>query len=135
MLESGKGIDLSFKNEEKPSHFDIIYKKLKEFIFEVQFLVLRYQTSSSIWIELFSNCVVLLQFLTFSFHQAVRTLYYIIVSKNSKTKKIISCNTSFFQFFFSYRIYNWKFKNLFHYDIFDNYNYNFKYHIKNIYNS
>jgi hypothetical protein len=72
MLESGKGMELNFKNEEKPSYFEIIFKRLKQFIFEVQFLVLKYQSTSSIWIEIFVNVIQLFQFLSFSFHSIVK---------------------------------------------------------------
>ena len=71
MLESGKGMELNFKNEEKPSYFEIIFKRLKQFIFEVQFLVLKYQSTSSIWIEIFVNVIQLFQYLSFSFHPIV----------------------------------------------------------------
>ena len=55
MLESGKGMELNFKNEEKPSYFEIIFKRLKQFIFEVQFLVLKYQSTFSIFIFFISS--------------------------------------------------------------------------------
>jgi hypothetical protein len=71
MFESGKGFNMSFKKEDKPSRFEIIVKRIKELIFEVQFLVLRYQISSSIWIEIFSIVVQLFQSLSFSFHKTV----------------------------------------------------------------
>ena len=72
MLESGKGMELNFKNEEKPSYFEIIFKRLKQFIFEVQFLVLKYQSTSSIWIEIFVNVIQLFQFLSFFFFLIVK---------------------------------------------------------------
>jgi hypothetical protein len=74
MLESGKGMELNFKNEEKPSYFEIIFKRLKEFIFEVQFLVLKYQSTSSIWIEIFVNVIQLFQYLSFSFDPIVNII-------------------------------------------------------------
>ena len=75
MFESGKGFDINFKNDEKLSYFDIIYNRFKEFIFEVQFLVLKYQTLSSIWLELFSIVVQLFQFLSYSFSSTVRIYF------------------------------------------------------------
>ena len=72
MLESGKGMELNFKNEEKPSYFEIIFKRLKQFIFEVQFLVLKYQSTSSIWIEIFVIVIELFQYLSFTFNPIVK---------------------------------------------------------------
>ena len=86
MFESGKGFDIIFKNDEKLSYFDIIYKRFKDFIFEVQFLVLKYQTLSSIWLELFSIVVQLFQYLSYSFSLTVRINfnYSLIIYKNQK---------------------------------------------------
>ena len=72
MLESGKGLEFNFKNEEKPSYFEIIFNKIKEFTFEVQFLVLKYQSSSSIWIEIFLIVIQLFQYLSFTFNPKVK---------------------------------------------------------------
>ena len=86
MFESGKGFNINFKNEEKLSYFDIIYNRFKEFIFEVQFLVLKYQTLSSIWIELFSIIVQLFQYLSYSFNATVRIYFNfsLIIYKDQK---------------------------------------------------
>ena len=72
MFESGKGFNMSFKKEDKPSRFEIIVKRIKELIFEVQFLVLKYQSTSSIWIEIFVIVIELFQYLSFTFNPIVK---------------------------------------------------------------
>lgn len=66
----------NFKQSEETSTFEIFTQKIKNLIFSLQYMLLKYQTSS-MWLEILSLMIQLFQLLFFSFDQTVK--YYLIV--------------------------------------------------------
>ena len=65
----------NFKQSEETSTFEIFTQKIKNLIFSLQYMLLKYQTSS-MWLEILSLMIQLFQLLFFSFDQTVK--YYLI---------------------------------------------------------
>ena len=65
----------NFKQSEETSTFEIFTQKIKNLIFSLQYMLLKYQTSS-MRLEILSLMIQLFQLLFFSFDQTVK--YYLI---------------------------------------------------------
>lgn len=65
----------NFKQSEETSKLELFVQKIKNLIFSLQYILLKYQTSS-MWLEILSMIVQLFQLLFFSFDQTVKFLFF-----------------------------------------------------------